>query len=222
MKAPKSGAALAAAAAGKARGKAKADAKAAPARAAAPQDAGEAVKPRFKERYHAGVVKALMEQFSYGSAMQVPRLLKITLNAGLGRAVSNAGIIKIAQSEMADIAGQRPVICRAKKSIANFKLREGQPIGCMVTLRRDRMWEFFDRLVLVAIPRIRDFHGLNPKSFDGRGNYNFSVKEQLLFPEIVYDKVTEPIGMSITFTTTAKTDTEGRALLAQFGMPFRS
>lgn len=177
--------------------------------------------PRLKTRYTDVVVPALVKQFSYKSSMEVPRLQKIVLNMGLGEAVQNGKIIESAISELATIAGQKPVITRAKKSIAGFKLREGQPIGAMVTLRRERMWDFLDRLVAFALPRVRDFRGVSPKAFDGRGNYTLGIREQIVFPEIEYDKVDRIHGMNLSFVTTAKNDEQGRALLTELGMPFR-
>lgn len=177
--------------------------------------------PRFKVRYKAEVAPALRKQFNYKNVMQVPRLQKIVLNMGLGEAVQNPKIIESAVAEIAMITGQKPVITRSKKAIANFKLRAGLPIGAMVTLRADRMWEFLDRLITFALPRVRDFKGISPKAFDGRGNYSLGMKEQIVFPEIDYDKVDKIKGMNISFVTTAKTDEEGKALLAAFGMPFR-
>jgi large subunit ribosomal protein L5 len=163
-----------------------------------------------------------MKEFNYTSRMQVPRVSKISVNMGLGEAVTNPNIIKTAQDELTAITGQKAVVTRAKKSIANFKLRAGVPIGCRVTLRRDWMWEFFDRLVSVAIPRVRDFKGISGKAFDGRGNYSLGLREQIIFPEIDYDKVDQVRGMNITITTTARTDEEGKALLKNLGMPFRN
>ncbi|MBI5510002.1 MAG: 50S ribosomal protein L5 [Deltaproteobacteria bacterium] len=180
------------------------------------------VIPRMFTRYKAEIVPLLMGEFKYSSAMQVPRLKKITLNMGLGEAVSNPNIIKTAVEELTQIAGQKAVITRSKKSIANFKLRAGLAIGCMVTLRRERMWEFMDRLVSVAIPRVRDFKGVSGKAFDGRGNYSLGLREQTIFPEINYDKVEKVKGLNVTFTTTARTDEEGKALLKHLGMPFRA
>ena len=177
---------------------------------------------RLQEHYQNNVVQQLTEQFGYQSAMQVPKITKITLNMGLGEAVADKKIIENAVEDMTKIAGQKPIVTKARKSVANFKVREGWPIGCKVTLRRDRMYEFLDRLISIAIPRIRDFRGLNPKSFDGRGNYNMGVKEQIIFPEIDYDKIDELRGMDITITTSAQTDEEGRALLAAFNFPLRS
>ncbi|MCX5904252.1 MAG: 50S ribosomal protein L5 [Proteobacteria bacterium] len=176
---------------------------------------------RLKTLYKEKVVPALMKEFSYKNVMQVPRLDKIVINMGLGEAIQNAKVLDSAQAEMTAIAGQKPVVTRAKKSIANFKLREGMPIGCKVTLRGDRMYEFFDRLVNIALARIRDFRGVSGKSFDGRGTYALGIREQIIFPEIDYDKIDKIRGMSIVVSTTAKTDEEGKALLKMMGMPFR-
>jgi large subunit ribosomal protein L5 len=175
---------------------------------------------RLKTKYQSDVVPAMMKEFGYKNAMQVPRLEKITLNVGVGEATQNVKAIDSAVAEITAIAGQRPVVTRAKKAIANFKLREGVPIGCMVTLRRDRMYEFLDRLIHVALPRVRDFKGVSDRSFDGRGNYSLGLREQIMFPEIHADKVEKSRGMTITITTTAKTNDEGRALLRLMGMPF--
>jgi len=177
---------------------------------------------RLHEFYKTDVVKRLQEQFSYSNVMEVPRVTKITLNMGVGEAVGDKKILDHAVSDMTLIAGQRPVVTRARKSIAGFKIREEWPIGCKVTLRRERMYEFLDRLINIAIPRIRDFRGLNARSFDGRGNYNMGVREQIIFPEVEYDKIDVLRGMDITITTTAKNDAEGKALLAAFNFPFRS
>ena len=177
--------------------------------------------PRMKAKYDEEIVKAMTEKFGYTHALQVPRLAKITLNMGVGEASQDKKKVATAAEEMALIAGQKPVITRAKKSIAQFKLREGMPIGCKVTLRRDRMFEFLDRLVTVAMPRIRDFRGVNPKSFAGRGNYAMGLKEQIVFPEISYDKIDKVRGMDIIVTTTANTDEEARELLRLFGFPFQ-
>ena len=163
-----------------------------------------------------------MEQFGYKSVMEVPRIRKITLNMGVGEAVADKKVMDNAVGDMQKIAGQKPVVTKAKKSIATFKVREGYPVGCMVTLRRIRMYEFLDRLVNVAIPRIRDFRGISARSFDGRGNYNMGIKEQIIFPEIEYDKIDVLRGMNITITTTAKTDAEAKALLAAFKFPFKN
>ena len=177
--------------------------------------------PRLKRQYTDVVVAALQKQFGYKSSMEVPRLEKIVVNMGLGAAVQNSKIIESAAAELALIVGQKPVVTRAKKSIATFKLREGQAIGAMVTLRRERMWEFLDRLVNFGLPRVRDFRGVSPKAFDGRGNYTLGIREQIVFPEIEYDKVDKIHGMNVSFVTTAKNDEQGRALLAELGMPFR-
>jgi large subunit ribosomal protein L5 len=177
---------------------------------------------RLQEYYRDTVVKQLSEQFGYKNVMEIPRLTKITLNMGVGEAVGDRKLIENAVADMTKIAGQKPVITLARKSVASFKLRDGWPVGCMVTLRREHMYEFLDRLINIAIPRIRDFRGLNPRSFDGRGNYNMGVREQIIFPEIEYDKIDTLRGLDITFTTTAKTDQEGRALLAAFNFPFRN
>ncbi len=176
---------------------------------------------RLKDLYREKVIPALMKEFNYKNVMEVPKLEKIVINMGLGEAIQNAKIMDSAQNELAAITGQKPVITRAKKSIANFKLREGMPIGCKVTLRRERMYEFFDRLVNVALPRIRDFRGISGKSFDGRGNYALGIREQIIFPEIDYDKIDKIKGMNIVITTSARTDEEGKALLKIMGMPFR-
>jgi large subunit ribosomal protein L5 len=176
---------------------------------------------RLKQRYLETVVPALVKEFGYQNRMAVPRIEKISINIGLGEATQNAKVMDGAVNELASIAGQRPVITKARKSIAAFKLREGMSIGCMVTLRGDRMYEFMDRLVNVALPRVRDFRGVSTKSFDGRGNYTMGVRDQLIFPEIDYAKVDKTKGMNISFTTTAKTDAEALALLRQMGMPFR-
>ena len=175
---------------------------------------------RLRETYNNEVFGALKEKFQYKNVMEVPKLTKITINMGLGEAKDNAKIMESAVEEIALISGQRPVITKAKKSIANFKLREGMNIGCKVTLRGDRMYEFTDRLVNIALPRVRDFRGVKANSFDGRGNYTMGIKEQLIFPEIEYDKVDKIRGMDIVFVTTAKTDEEARELLRLFGMPF--
>ncbi len=176
--------------------------------------------PRLKSKYDAEIAKAMTEKFGYKNVMEVPRIEKIVLNMGVGEATQDKKKVEQAAGEMELIAGQKPVVTRAKKSIAQFKLREGMPIGCKVTLRRERMYEFLDRLVTIAMPRIRDFRGLNPKSFDGRGNYAMGLKEQLVFPEINYDRIEKVRGMDIIVTTTAKTDDEARELLRLFGFPF--
>ena len=178
--------------------------------------------PRLQARYRGEIIEALMKEFNYSNSMEVPRLKKVTINAGLGEAVGNPNLVKTAAEEISTIAGQRAVITRAKKAIANFKLREGLAIGAMVTLRRERMWEFLDRLFSVAMPRIRDFKGVSAKAFDGHGNYSLGVREQIIFPEINYDKVEKIKGFNVTITTSAKTDEEGRALLRHLGMPFRN
>jgi len=177
---------------------------------------------RLKEIYKDKVVGQLMEQFKYDSVMQVPKITMITLNMGVGEAVGDKKILDFATADMAKIAGQKPVIRKARISEAGFKIRAGWPIGCKVNLRKERMFEFLDRLITVAIPRIRDFRGLNPKSFDGRGNYSMGVSEQIIFPEIDYDKIDKLRGMDITITTSAPTDEEGRALLAAFNFPFKN
>ncbi len=176
----------------------------------------------LRKKYHDEVIALLMKEFSYGNPMEVPRLQKVVLNMGLGEAVQNNKIVEAAAEEMSIIAGQKPVITRARKSIATFKLRQGMPIGVMVTLRRDRMWDFADRLINLALPRMRDFKGVSPKAFDGRGNYTLGVREQIIFPEIDYDKIDKIKGMNITFVTNAKTDEQARALLRGLGMPFRT
>lgn len=177
---------------------------------------------RLQEFYKGTVVPELVKQFSYASVMEVPRITKITLNMGVGEAVGDKKILENAVGDMTKIAGQKPVVTKARKAIAGFKIREGYPIGCMVTLRGGRMFEFLDRLVTVAMPRIRDFRGISGRGFDGRGNYNVGVKEQIIFPEIEYDKIDALRGMNISITTTAKTDEEAKALLAAFKFPFKS
>ena len=177
--------------------------------------------PRLKELYRKELVPRLMKEFSYKNKMQVPRLGKILVNMGLGEAIQNIKILDSATNELMVITGQKPVTTKAKKSIANFKLRKGMSIGCMVTMRENRMYEFFDRLVNVSLPRVRDFRGVSGKSFDGRGNYSLGIKEQIIFPEIDYDKIDKIKGLSINIVTTAKTDEEGKALLRLLGMPFR-
>ena len=178
--------------------------------------------PRIRQHYEKEVAAKLMKEFGYQNKNQVPKLVKITLNMGLGEAIGNPKIIDHAVEEMRLVTGQQPVVTKAKKSIATFKLREGQKIGCMVTLRKERMWEFFDRLVSFALPRVRDFKGISPRSFDGRGNFSMGVREQIIFPEINYDKIDKIKGLNITIVSTARTDEEGRALLRHLGMPFRS
>lgn len=177
---------------------------------------------RLQDFYNEKVVPALVEQFGYKSMMEVPRIEKITLNMGVGEAVADKKVMEHAVADMEKIAGQKAVVTKAKKSIAGFKIRDDYPIGCKVTLRRERMYEFLDRLVTVALPRVRDFRGVSAKSFDGRGNYNMGVREQIIFPEIEYDKIDAIRGMNITITTTAKTDDEARALLAAFKFPFKN
>jgi large subunit ribosomal protein L5 len=179
------------------------------------------VRPRLKERYLTEIVPALKDELELGNVMQVPRLEKIVLNCGVGRATQQQSLLDGAVTDLTVITGQKPLVTRARKSIAGFKLREGNAIGAKVTLRGNRMWEFYDRLVSVAIPRIRDFRGMNPASFDGRGNYTFGVTEQLIFPEIDYDNIDSVRGMDISIVTTAATDDEGRALLRALGFPFR-
>ncbi|WP_423226996.1 50S ribosomal protein L5 [Marinobacter halodurans] len=175
----------------------------------------------MKEMYKQDVVPALQKEFDYKNPMQVPRIEKITLNMGVGEAVGDKKLIENALADLEQLSGQKPVVTKARKSVAGFKIREGWPIGCKVTLRGERMWDFFDRLVHIAIPRVRDFRGLNPKSFDGRGNYSMGVREQIIFPEIEYDKVDKIRGLDITITTSAGTDEEGRELLKAFGFPFK-
>jgi large subunit ribosomal protein L5 len=195
--------------------------KPAPTKEGKPVSAKASVKARLREHYQKTVVPALTKEFSYKNVMAVPKLEKISINIGLGEATQNAKLMDGAVTELGQITGQKPVVTKARKSIAAFKLRENMSIGCMVTLRGDRMYEFFDRLVNVALPRVRDFRGVSTKSFDGRGNYTLGVKDQLIFPEIDYAKVEKTKGMNISITTTAKTDAEGVALLRQMGMPFR-
>jgi len=176
---------------------------------------------RLKEKYEQEIAPKLMEQFQYKSPMEIPRIKKIVLNMGLGEAIQNIKILDSATDELGKISGQKPVVTRARQSIAAFKLRKGMPIGCMVTLRGTRMYEFFDKLVNIALPRVRDFRGISSKALDGRGNYTLGVKEQIIFPEIDYDKIDKIKGMNITIVTSARTDDEARTLLAQMGMPFR-
>ena len=176
---------------------------------------------RLKDYYRETVVKQLQEQFNYKSVMEVPRITKITLNMGVGEALTDKKVLENAVADMERIAGQKAVVTKAKKSVAGFKVREGWPIGCKVTLRSERMYDFLDRLISISIPRIRDFRGLNPKSFDGQGNYSMGIKEQIIFPEIEFDKIDKTRGMDITITTTAKTAEESRAMLAAFKCPFR-
>jgi large subunit ribosomal protein L5 len=177
---------------------------------------------KLKEIYQQKVVPAMTKRFNYRNVMEVPKLEKIVINMGLGEAIQNIKILDSAVQELSQITGQRPVITKAKKSIAQFKLRKGMPIGCMVTLRKERMYDFFNRLVNVALPRVRDFKGISGKSFDGRGNYALGIREQLIFPEIHYDKIDKVKGMNIVIVTTAKTDEEGKELLSLLGMPFRN
>jgi large subunit ribosomal protein L5 len=188
--------------------------------AAEPSKTPKGYKPRLKSDYEDRIVKAMTEKFGYKNRLQVPRLDKIVINMGVGEATQDKKKVEAAAVEMQSIAGQKPVITKAKKSIAQFKLREGMPIGCKVTLRRDRMYEFLDRLVTVALPRVRDFRGLNPDSFDGRGNYAMGLKEQIIFPEINYDQIDKVRGMDVIITTTANTDEEARELLRLFNFPF--
>ncbi|MEK9777984.1 MAG: 50S ribosomal protein L5 [Methylophilaceae bacterium] len=176
---------------------------------------------RLKDFYNDKVVNQLKDQFSYKSVMEVPRIEKITLNMGVGEAVADKKVLENAVSDMQKIAGQKPLVTKAKKSIATFKIRDGYPVGCKVTLRKEQMYTFLDRLISIAIPRIRDFRGISAKSFDGRGNFNMGIKEQIIFPEIEYDKIDALRGMNITITTTAKTDEEAKALLSAFSFPFR-
>lgn len=178
--------------------------------------------PRLQDMYRKEIVPRLKEKFGYRNMMQVPRVVKVVVNMGLGDAIENVKVIDTAAAEIGVITGQKPVVTRARKSIANFKLREGVPIGVMVTLRRDRMYYFLDKLMTIALPRVRDFRGVSPKGFDGRGNYTLGVKEQIIFPEINYDKIDKIRGMNITIVTTAKTDEEGFELLKLMGMPFRA
>ncbi len=177
---------------------------------------------RLQDQYRDEIAKKLLEQFGYKNVMEVPRITKITLNMGVGEAIGDRKVMEHAVSDMEKIAGQKAVVCKARKSVAGFKVREGWPIGCKVTLRRERMYEFLDRLVNIAIPRIRDFRGMSPKAFYGRGNYNMGVREQIIFPEIDYDKIDALRGLDISISTSATTDEEGRALLAAFNFPFRN
>ena len=177
---------------------------------------------RLQDRYKAEIVPKLKEKFGYRNVMQVPRLSKVVVNMGLGDAIENVKVIETAAAEIGIITGQKPVVTKARKSIANFKLREGVPIGVMVTLRRDQMYHFLDKLIAIALPRVRDFKGVSPKGFDGRGNYTLGIKEQIMFPEVNYDKIDKIRGMNITIVTTARTDEEGLELLRLMGMPFRA
>jgi len=176
---------------------------------------------KLHDYYKEQVISKLVEQFDYKSVMQVPRIEKITLNMGVGEAITDKKLLDNAAADLAAISGQKPLVTKARKSVAGFKIRQGYPIGCKVTLRGERMWEFFERLIYIAVPRTRDFRGLNAKSFDGRGNYSMGVREQIIFPEIDYDKVDRVRGLDITITTSASTDEEGRALLSAFNFPFR-
>ena len=177
--------------------------------------------PRLQKQYDEKIVSALQSEFKYGNPHQIPRIVKVVANMGLGEAVQNPKIIEGAQNELSQITGQKAVVTRAKQSIATFKLRQGMPIGCAVTLRRDVMWEFLDRLMNVALPRVRDFRGINPKGFDGQGNFSMGIREHIIFPEIDYDKTDKIKGLNITVVTTAKTDEEARSLLTHLGMPFQ-
>jgi large subunit ribosomal protein L5 len=177
---------------------------------------------RLKEKYQKEVVPSLTKEFGYKNVMAVPKISKVVVNMGLGEATSNAKIIETGADELARITGQKPVTRRSKKSIAQFKVRKGQPVGTMVTLRGERMWAFLDRLVSIALPRVRDFKGVSPKSFDGRGNYTLGIREEIIFPEVNFEKLDKPKGMNITFNTTAANDEQGRALLRHLGMPFRN
>lgn len=179
------------------------------------------MRPRLQERYRQEVVTRLSEEFGYGNVHQVPKVEKVVVNMGVGAATQNPKLLEKAVEELTAITGQKPLVRRARKSIANFKLRQGQAIGAKVTLRGDRMWEFLDRLLTVALPRVRDFKGVSPKAFDGRGNYTLGIREQIIFPEVNYDAVEKISGLNVTVCTTAKSDAEGKALLAHLGMPFR-
>jgi len=177
---------------------------------------------RLKKIYSDQIAPAMREEFKYANTMETPRITKVVVNMGVGEAALNKKLIEGAVTDMTLIAGQKPLVTKARKSVANFKLREGMPVGCKVTLRRDRMWEFLDHLINIALPRVRDFNGVSGKGFDGRGNYSLGIKEQIIFPEVDYDKVDKIRGMNITICTTAKTDNEGRTLLKHFSMPFRN
>lgn len=205
---------------GRPRGGAQAAAAAEPAPVKRAKVSGE-IAPRLRDRFRSAVIPALMQERGYTNPFQVPRLVKVVLNMGVGEGKENAKVVDFATADLEAITGQKPVVTKARKSIANFKLRENAPIGCKVTLRGPRMYEFLDRLVNVALPRVRDFKGVPPKGFDGRGNYNLGLREQVIFPEIVYDKVDKVRGMDITVVTTANTDEEAKALLTQLGVPFR-
>jgi large subunit ribosomal protein L5 len=204
-----------------AKAKALAEAKVKPQAEAKEEAPAEKVTPRLRDFYRTECVPRMMQEFRYKSPMQVPRVQKIVINLGLGEAIQNIKLLDSAQAELGAIAGQKPVVTKAKKSIAAFKLREGMPIGCMVTLRRERMYFFIDKLVNVVLPRVRDFRGVSEKAFDGRGNYTLGIKEQIIFPEIDYDKIDKVKGMNITIVTNARTDEEGKFLLKLLGMPFR-
>ena len=180
------------------------------------------MRPRLLDRYQDDVMARLSQEFGYKNSHQVPRMTKIVVNIGLGEATVNPKLMDKACEELAVITGQKPIVRKARKSVASFKLRAGQPVGCLVTLRGERMWEFYDRLVNVALPRVRDFKGVSPKAFDGRGNYTLGLREQIIFPEVDYDKVERITGMNVTVCTTARTDAEGKALLQHLGMPFRA
>ncbi|MCL4686108.1 50S ribosomal protein L5 [Myxococcota bacterium] len=180
------------------------------------------MRPRLHERYRDEVVSKLSEEFGYRNLHQVPRIEKVVVNMGVGAATQNPKLVEKATEELASITGQKPIVRKARKSIANFKLRQGQPIGAMVTLRGERMWEFLDRLLTVALPRVRDFKGVSPKAFDGRGNYTLGIREQIIFPEVDYDAVEKISGLNVTVCTTARSDAEGKALLGHLGMPFRT
>ena len=182
----------------------------------------DAPSPRLRDKYTKDIIPALMKEFGFKNKMQVPKLDRIVINMGLGEAVQNPKLIEAATKELGAIAGQKPVVCRAKKSIAGFKLRQGMPIGIKVTLRRERMWEFCDRLINLALPRVRDFRGTSSRAFDGAGNYTLGLREQIVFPEIDFDKVSETTGMNITFVTTAENNEQAKSLLKGLGMPFRS
>ena len=183
---------------------------------------GPVTPPRLKKVYEEKILPELMKKFGYTNPMQAPRLVKIVVNMGVGEAIGNAKLLDAAAVDLGIITGQKPAVRKAKKSIANFKLRQGQAIGAMVTLRGDRMWEFFDRLVSIALPRVRDFKGVSPKAFDGRGNYTLGIREQIIFPEVNYDNVEKISGLNVTVCTSARNDAEGKALLAHLGMPFRA
>lgn len=188
---------------------------------ASTQASTQTMSPRLRDRYDESIAPKLREEFGYKNIHEIPKVEKVVINIGLGEATTNPKLLERASEELGLISGQKPIIRRAKKSVSNFKLREGQAIGCSVTLRGARQWEFLDRLLSVALPRVRDFSGVSPKAFDGRGNYTFGIREQTIFPEVDYDKVEKVTGMNITLVTTAKTDTEAKALLTHLGVPFR-